>query len=148
MKPLLYTLLVALCASVASAVSIVGTQQPAPLATEVPAAPNQIAGKYTGTWKSDADSGNLTLKLIQDAAIWTAEASFTFQGADIPATVNSVKVDGSTVEVVLGWTIDGTPGVSRLSGKLSDDKLHGSYQSETPDGVTTGTWSVTRTQGA
>jgi hypothetical protein len=147
MKPLLYSILVALCASVGFAVSIVGTQPLIPVATDTPATPLQIAGKYTGIWKSDAESGNLSLNLKQDGAAWSAEASFTFQGAEVAATVTSVKVDGSNVEIVLGWNIDETPGVSRLTGKLADDKLNGTYQSETPENVTTGTWNVTRTHG-
>jgi hypothetical protein len=145
MKLLLYPISVALCASLSFAESTTETRPLIRVATETPSASAQLAGKYAGTWKSDPDSGgDLSLTLKQDSAVWSGEASFTFQGGAIATAVKSLKVDGTNIEIVLGWEIDGTPGVSRLTGIFSNNALRGTYESETPDGTTTGTWAVTR----
>ena len=83
--------------------------------------------------------------LKQNGATPTAEVSFTFQESEIPCKVTSFKVDGAKIEIVVDWTIDGSPGQSRLIGEFSGAKLEGTYQSETPDTRSSGTWAVTRT---
>ena len=103
------------------------------------------AGEFTGTWGNDTDGGKLRLLLKQNGATPTAEVSFTFQASDIPCKVTSFKVNGAKIEIVVDWTIDGSPGQSRLIGKFSGAKLEGTYQSETPDTRSSGTWAVTRT---
>ena len=104
-----------------------------------------MAGHYIGTWRSDTDGGKLRLSLKQNGAAWTAEASFTFQESEIPCTVSRFKVEGAKIELVLDWAIQESPGQSRLIGEFSGAKIEGTYQSETPDTTSSGTWAVTRT---
>jgi len=119
--------------------------QPAPLATENPAAQPAVAGHYAGTWQGGQDAGELRFKLSQvGGGEWSVDAVFTFQGEEIPTKVRSVKVDGAKVEFVLGWEVQGTPGHSRMTGQSASDRIDGIYESQTPDGVTNGTWTVTR----
>ena len=103
-----------------------------------------IAGEYAGTWQSDADSGKFRLTLKREGDVWTAESSFTFQDAEIPAKASALKIDGAKVELVLDWEIQGAPGQSRLIGEWTGSKIDGIYDSKSADSVTTGTWTVTR----
>ena len=103
-----------------------------------------MAGDYIGTWRNDTDGGKLRLSLKQSGAMWTAEASFTFQESEIPCKVTSLKVEGAKMEIVLDWAIEESPGQSRLIGEFSGAKIEGTYQSETPDTTSSGTWMVTR----
>jgi hypothetical protein len=80
--------------------------------------------------------------LKADETGWAGEASFTFQGKEIPATVKSVKVEGAKVVLVLEYGIEGNAGGSTLTGELAADKLAGTFA--TNDGGEGGTWSVTR----
>jgi hypothetical protein len=107
-----------------------------------------VAGQYVGTWNGSGDrSGKLRLKLKQDGATWTAEASFTFDNAEVPAVMKQVEVDGSKVQVVFDWDIRGSLGQSKLTGELKGDTLGGTFDSKSRDGssdTSQGTWKVTR----
>jgi hypothetical protein len=129
-----------------SAPALVGADAPPPVAASPSSsdAPS-VAGDFTGTWRNDTDGGKVRLSLKQNGATWTAEASFTFQETEIPAKVTSFKVDGAKIELVLAWVIQESPGQSRMIGELTGAKIDGTYQSETPDGTSSGTWTVTRT---
>jgi hypothetical protein len=102
------------------------------------------AGTFVGTWRNETDSGKLRLSFKQEGAAWSAEGSFTFQEAEIPARVTKLKVDGSKIELVLAWVVQESPGQSRMVGELSGVKIEGTFESETPDGTSSGTWTVTR----
>lgn len=104
------------------------------------------AGDYTGTWKATNESGGaLRLKLKNEAASgWAGEASFTFDGTNIPAKVTSIKVDGSKLELVFEWEIQGTPGKSRLFGEWQEGRLKGKYDSTPAEAAGEGTWEVAR----
>jgi hypothetical protein len=47
--------------------------------------------------------------------------------------------------MVIAWVIQEAPGQSRMIGELSGTKIEGTFESETPDSTSSGTWTVTRT---
>jgi hypothetical protein len=102
------------------------------------------AGNFAGTWRNDVDSGKVKLSLKREGDVWTASMVFTYQETEIPAKVTSLKVHGSKVEVVAAWTIQESVGQSRMVGEQSGDKIEGTFESETTEGTSSGTWSVTR----
>lgn len=144
MKSSLRLLLLTLCAISATVVSDAALPvRLTPTAAEA-GAPRSIAGEFVGTWQNDAESGKLRLVFKQVDDLWTAESSFTFEDAEIPAKASGLKIDGAKVEFVLDWEVQGAPGHSRLIGEWSGSKIEGIYDSKSGDTVTTGTWSVTR----
>lgn len=144
MKSPLCLVLVALSAFSATFVSDAALPaEPKPTAADA-VVPRSLAGEFVGTWQSDSESGKLRLVFKQTDDIWTAESSFTFQDAEIPAKASELKIDGAKVEFVLDWEVQGSPGRSRLIGEWSGSKIEGIYDSKSGDSVTTGTWSVTR----
>ncbi|MBI5767207.1 MAG: hypothetical protein HZA93_05380 [Verrucomicrobia bacterium] len=112
-----------------------------------PAARPALAGDYAGQWRGQNDVGGaLKLKFTRNQeAAWTAVATFTFDGTDVPATTKSLKVEGNKIDLVIGWEIQGTAASSHLKGELKDDTLEGSYDSTTAEGAGVGTWKTTRT---
>lgn len=145
MKTLLRYAVFVLTVSV-SAPAVVGADVRPPAAGDPSVSDTpSVAGDFIGTWRNDTDGGKLRLSLKQIGATWTAEASFTFQEAEISAQVTSFKVNGSKIELVIAWVIQEAPGQSRMIGQLSGAKIEGTYESETPDSTSSGTWTVTRT---
>jgi hypothetical protein len=114
-------------------------------AAQSTAASETLAGKYVGTWQSGPDGGQLRITLMKDAAAWTAESSFTVGESQITGKVVRVAVDGSKLTMVIAWELNGTPGESRLTGEMVEGKkFDGTFESTTPDGNSSGTWTVTR----
>ena len=114
------------------------------VATAEPA-PKAVAGQYAGGWKgSGSSSGELRIKLKQDAGSWQAEAVFTYEGQEIPTKVKVIEIVGTKVELVFDWVIQGTPGQSKLTGDVSGDSLRGTFESKASSGTSNGTWTVTR----
>jgi hypothetical protein len=144
MKPQTCSGLLALCVLASPVVFAAEAKPPAKAGETVVSV---VPGDFGGTWQqTGGDSrGQLRLKLKREGDGWTAEAVFTFENADIPATVKTVKVQGAKVELVFDWTIQTTSGQSRLTGELSDGRLQGTYESKTESGTTNGTWAVSRT---
>jgi hypothetical protein len=118
---------------------------PRPPSSAKPAEQASIAGKFVGKWKSSKDAnGELRIKFTQASATWTAEASFFFEGAEIPSKMKEIQVNGSKVHLVFDWEINNTAGQSKLSGELTGDTLQGTYETSGPAGASEGTWSVKR----
>jgi hypothetical protein len=118
---------------------------PAPTATKV--AKPSVAGTYAGKWKGPEDSGGelrVTLKADGNAS-WTAEAMFTYDGAEIATKMKTVEVDGTKVRLIFTWQIQETPGQSAMSGELSGDTLQGTYETTGAAGASKGTWKLSRT---
>lgn len=145
MKPLFTCVLLVLSVFGSSVLSAADAKSPSPLGANV-SAQGGIAGKYSGRWKGPENSGgNLRVTLKQEGAgPWNAEASFTFEDAEIPTKMKSVEIDGAKVRLVFTWQIQETPGQSAMTGELAGDKLEGKYETTGPAGNSQGTWSVTR----
>ncbi len=118
--------------------------------SKAPVAPvvekGSLAGEFTGEWRAENDThGALRLKFMpgQDA-VWTLEASFTFEGANVPTTTKTLRVDGGKIETVFAWEVQGTAASSKLIGELKGDRLEGTYESTTTEGAAKGKWHVSR----
>jgi hypothetical protein len=104
-----------------------------------------LAGEYTGNWKGrDETTGAFRLKLRQDGAAWVAEAWFTFEGNEIATKMKSVEIDGSKVEMVFAWEVQGTAAQSKLSGEWTGEALEGKYENTSQEGPASGTWKLTK----
>lgn len=111
-----------------------------------PAAAASLAGEFSGEWMGENGSSGslkLTFKPGKDAT-WEMAATFTFEGSAIPTVTKSVVVDGSKLEAVFAWDVQGSSASSKLTGELKDDRLEGTYDSTTTDGAAKGKWKVTR----
>jgi hypothetical protein len=110
------------------------------------AAAASFAGEFSGEWTGENGSSGalkLTFKPGKDAA-WEMDATFTFEGSAIPTVTKSVVVDGSKLEAVFAWDVQGASASSKLTGELKDDRLEGTYDSTTTDGAAKGKWKVKR----
>ncbi len=145
MKPLIPSLVFLSTVIGVSVSSGAETKAPVPAVDHADAKPSP-AGQFAGKWKSSTDaSGELRLKLKPDTATtWSAEATFTFEGTEVPTKVKSVEITGAKVLVVFDWVIDGSPGQSKLTGELAGDTLRGTYQTTGAAGASGGTWTVNR----
>jgi len=146
MKRLIPSMLLVLCACASAIVFAAETKPSQPPAGESPAAKPSLPGQYAGKWKSSTDvTGALRIKIKQESAGWAAEASFSFEGAEIPTKMKEIQVDGSKVRLIFDWKIQDTVGQSKLSGEVTGDTLQGTYESKTASGESSGgTWIVTR----
>jgi hypothetical protein len=105
-----------------------------------------LAGEFAGEWRAENDVNGalkLTFKQGKDA-VWTLEASFTFEGANVPTKTKTLRVEGGKIETVFAWEIQGTAASSKLIGELKGDRLEGTYESTTTEGAAKGKWHVTR----
>jgi hypothetical protein len=147
MRVLLLLALVSLLVLVCPMISAAEPKSPPPTAGN-PVATTSLAGKYSGTWKGPENSGGdlrVTLTREEGGSAWSAEAMFTFEGAEIPTTMKGVTIEGtSRIRLVFTWQIQDTPGQSAMTGELSGDTLQGTYETTGPAGNSKGTWSVTR----
>jgi hypothetical protein len=113
---------------------------------KAPAVAASLAGEFSGEWLGEngaSGSLKLTFKPGKDAA-WEMDATFTFEGSAIPTVTKSVVLDGSKLEAVFAWDVQGASASSKLTGELKDDRLEGTYDSTTTDGAAKGKWKVTR----
>ena len=148
MNRLVSSLLIALALVVVAGPSAFAAEKKKQKAETAAAASAQpaLAGKYAGEWKGkEESSGALRINLKQDATgAWTADATFTFEGNEVPAKTKSLVIVDEKVELVFEWSVQGTTGQSKLTGELKDNKLAGKYDSNVAEAASSGTWSVTR----
>lgn len=123
----------------------------APLpAAEKPAAPaaaaaaTLAAGTYVGSWRAQDDStGNLRLKFSQGADHqWKAEATFTYEGAEVPTATKTLKLESGRVELTFSWEVQGVNASSTLKGEIQAGTLSGTYQSTVNEAASAGRWTV------
>lgn len=118
--------------------------------SKVPVAPAvekvSLAGEFTGEWRAENDAhGALRLKFTSGKdAVWKLEASFFFEGVNVPTTTKTLRVDGGKIETVFAWEVQGTAASSKLIGELKGDALEGTYESTTTEGAAKGKWRVSR----
>lgn len=107
------------------------------------------AGRYEGEWNSasGSQSGALRVTLAEDGGKWTAEASFSFDGDEIPCQVTRIEMDGARMLLAYQFDLGGYRLISTLKGQAGDDTLSGKYETVTADGaqpVDSGTFSTAR----
>ncbi len=146
MKRLFPSTLLALALSVLPSLPAAETKSAPPAAPVKSVVKAALAGEYAGNWKGKEEStGALRLKLKQDGATaWVAEAWFTFEGTEVATTMKSIQVEGTKLEMVFGWVVQGSAAQSTLTGELTADVLEGKYDSTSQEGAASGTWKVTR----
>lgn len=142
MNKILATTLLTLGLCTGTAAFAAETKPPA----AAPAAAATFAGEFAGEWLGENGVGGVLKLAFKKGAdsVWTMEASFTFEGATIPTTTKSLKIEGKKLEAVFAWDVQGTSASSKLVGELKGDRLEGVYESTTAEGAGKGKWQVTR----
>ncbi len=104
-----------------------------------------VAGTYKGSWSGGA-SGDFRLKLEQTTGgEWKADIVFTMGTDEVKTKIKSVKVDGSKVDIVYDFDLQGNALESTVAGELTGKTMEGTYKTKTVvDGspVDEGTWKV------
>lgn len=109
----------------------------------------QTSGKYDGTWSSTngSQSGDLHITLSEDGAKWNAEASFAFEGEDIPCKVTRVEVAGTKMVLAYQFDLGGYRLLSTLTGDFASSTVSGKYDTKTVENsqpIDAGTFTATR----
>ena len=112
-------------------------------------ADRDLAGRYTGEWKSDS-SGNggayrMTLSAAPDGT-WSCDATFSLDGADVKTTTHQIKLQDSKLDVSYDFAIQGINLRSRMTGEWNGSAFKGRYETAVIDGdaVDAGTWNAGR----
>ena len=105
-----------------------------------------VAGTYKGSW-CGAANGDFRLKLEHTpGGEWKADVVFTMGTDEVKTKIKSVKVDGSKVDIVYDFDLQGNALVSTVTGEVTGKKMASTYKTKTvADGspVDEGTWKVT-----
>jgi major membrane immunogen (membrane-anchored lipoprotein) len=112
-------------------------------------ADRDLAGRYTGEWKSDASGNGGAFRMTLDAApdgSWKCEASFSLDGADIKTTTHQIKLQDSKLDISYDFEVQGANLRSRMTGEWNGSVFRGRYETSVIDGdaVDAGTWSASR----
>jgi hypothetical protein len=112
------------------------------------AADRDLAGGYTGEWKSGAsgDGGAIRFTLESAADVWKGTVSFTLAGAEVPCTIRTLKLQDGKFELIYDFELQNTGLRSSLKGTGTATEFRGTYETTTSDGqgVDSGTWSAKR----
>ena len=76
---------------------------------------------------------------------WKADVVFTMGSDEVKTKVKSVKVDGSKIDIIYDFDLQGTALESTISGQLTGKVLEGTYKTKTvAEGspVDEGTWKA------
>jgi len=113
-------------------------------------ADSDLAGTFTGAWKSNGESGGgaytITLKPAAGGA-WSADVSFNVAGEDIKAAVKTVKVTGAKLDLAYDFETQGAALKGTATGEINGAVIAGTYQSLIAEGgmvIDEGTWTATR----
>ena len=118
------------------------------LAASSLAADRDLAGGYSGEWKSTASGNGGTVRFVleNEGGAWKGTAAFTLDGTEVPCTMRTVKVQDGKIELVYEFDAQGTLLRSTQKGEWKDVEFRGSYSTATADGqsIDQGTWSAKR----
>ena len=108
-----------------------------------------LAGRYTGEWKSNSSGAGGAFRMRLDAApdgTWKCEAGFSLEGAEIKTTMRQVKLQDPKLDVSYDFEVQGANLRTHMTGEWSGDVFQGRYQTTVVDGdaVDAGTWSASR----
>ena len=112
-------------------------------------ADRDLAGRYTGEWKSDSSGNGGAIRMTLDAApdgTWKCEAGFSLEGADIKTTTHQIKLQDSKLDVSYDFEVQGARLRSHMTGEWNGSVFKGRYETTVidGDGVDAGTWSASR----
>jgi hypothetical protein len=112
------------------------------------AADRDLAGGYTGEWKSGAsgDGGAIRFTLEPAGDAWKGTVSFTMAGTEVPCTMRTVKLKDGKVELVYDFDVQNTGLRSTVTGNWNATEFRGTYETAVVDGqgADAGTWSAKR----
>lgn len=104
-----------------------------------------LAGTYKGSWSGGANGDfRITLEPAGSGE-WKADIVFTMGIDEVKTKVKSVKVDGSKLDVVYDFDLQGNALESTVTGQLTGKTLEGTYKTKAvADGspVDEGTWKA------
>lgn len=112
-------------------------------------ADRDLAGSYSGEWKSNSSGGgggyHMTLAAAPDGT-WKCEAGFTLAGAEVKTTTHDIKLQDSKLDVSYDFEVQGANLRSRMTGEWNGSVFRGRYETSVIDGdaVDAGTWSASR----
>ena len=117
------------------------------LAGVLAAADKDLAGTYTGEYKSAVRGGGgpIQVTLTQSSGGWKSEVKFSVDGSPVAAQVRSTALQDGKLEVVYGCEIGGSELRVKLTAKWSGSEFAGAYECVTAEGsevVDSGTWSA------
>jgi hypothetical protein len=99
-----------------------------------------IAGAYKGTWTGSAGGGDFHLNVTGGKA----DIGFTIEGQEVPCKIVSQKIDGSSIEMVYEFDLQGMKLQSAIKGALNGKSLEGTYKTTAGDQpVDEGSWKTT-----
>ncbi len=117
------------------------------------AADKDLAGNYTGEWKSNgaAGSGSFRMSLRpQSDGTWKCEVSFQFEGEDVKTTMRTCTVAGSKLEASYDFELQATTLRSKITGQWDGKAFAGQYGTTVADGgdaIDDGAWNAARAAG-
>ena len=88
------------------------------------------AGTYKGKWAGGAANGDFTVRLERAGDEWKATVQFTLGGADVPTTMNMLRVDGSTIEMKYDFDLGGNKLQSHLTGEIKEGQFSAKYKTK------------------
>lgn len=104
-----------------------------------------MAGSYKGSWSGGAN-GDFRITLTPaDNGEYKADIVFTMGTDEVKTKVKSVKVEGSKLDVVYDFDLQGNALESTVTGQLTGKTLEGTYKTKAVgDGspVDEGTWKA------
>ncbi len=99
-----------------------------------------ISGAYKGTWSGGNGGGDFHLTVKSPT---NAEVGFTLEGQEVPCKITSLKIDGSSIEMVYEFDLQGNKLQSAVKGTLQGKTLGGTYKTTAGDSqVDEGTWKT------
>jgi len=112
------------------------------------AADSDLAGAYAGEWNSGSsgNGGAIRFALENSGGAWKGTVSFSLDGAEVPCTMRTVKLQDGKVELVYDFALQGISLRSAVKGEWKDKEFRGTYETTTSDGsaVDSGSWSAKR----
>jgi hypothetical protein len=91
-------------------------------------ADRDLAGRYTGEWKSNSSGNGGALHMTPAPApdgTWKCEAGFTLDGAKITTATHEIKVQDSKLDVSYDFEVQGARLRSRMTGEWDGSGLFG-----------------------
>src|ERR1051326_9577380 len=119
---------------------------------QVRAADRDLAGRFTGEWKSNGSGGGGAFRMKLDVtpeSAWKWEVTFIYAGAEIKTTPRDVKVKDSKLEGSYDFDLQGFALRSQVTGEWKGKAFEGRNVTTTTDGSTgvdEGTWKLTRAE--
>jgi major membrane immunogen (membrane-anchored lipoprotein) len=116
------------------------------------AADRDLAGKYTGEWKSGSSGNGGTIRFTltsSDGGAWKSDLSFDLDGSLVKTTMREVKLSEGKIELVYDFEIQGVTARSKVKGEWNGSAFRGNYETSLADGsqgIDGGTWSASRGQ--